>query len=225
MTQQSTPELDLELSRLDAQYKRRDSNDSLAQRYSHFTESALLHSQNLERNLLALLKRHTFTNLVEKKVLDVGCSSGNLLRRFLDYGALPANLAGIDLMAHRIEQARSLHPGIDWRVGSGHRLPYPDAAFDLVMSFVVFSSILSEPLSQKIADEMWRVRKPGALFFFTISRKLTRVTPRCAASPASGFSGFSSDPEQDLIFGGLYWLHVVTGWPLHWNSSRFSTRI
>jgi ubiquinone/menaquinone biosynthesis C-methylase UbiE len=163
MTLQTTSELDLELSRLKAEYKRRDSSNVLAERYSHFNESALFHSQDLERNLLALLKRHNFTNLAEKKILDVGCGSGSLLRRFLEYGSLPANLAGVDLMEHRIEQAQCLHPAIDWRARSAHQLPYPDATFDLVMSFVLFSSILSEPLRYKIADEMWRVRRPGGL--------------------------------------------------------------
>lgn len=64
---QYTRELNLELSRLDAEYRRRDSSDVLARRYSHFNESTLLHSQSLERNLLILLKRHNFTDLAEKK--------------------------------------------------------------------------------------------------------------------------------------------------------------
>jgi len=163
---QHTRELNSELSRLDAEYRRRDSSDVLARRYSHFNESTLLHSQSLERNLLVLLKRHNFTNLAEKKILDVGCGSGSHLRRFLEYGTLPNNLFGIDLMAHRIEQAQRLDPAINWQVGSAHQLPYPDSSFDLVMSFVAFSSILNESLRRGIADEMWRVRKPGGYILF-----------------------------------------------------------
>jgi ubiquinone/menaquinone biosynthesis C-methylase UbiE len=34
------------------------------------------------------------------------------------------------------------------------------------MSFVVFSSILEQSLSQQVADEMWRVLKPGGLILF-----------------------------------------------------------
>lgn len=156
-------ELEQELTRLKAEYEYRASNNLYKERYSFFNDATLLHVHSLERNLLALLKRHKFTSLAEKKILDVGCGSGGHLRRFLDYGALPANLSGIDLMAPRIEQARSLHPVINWSIGSAHELPYADASFDLVMSFVVFSSILDESLRQKIADEMWRVRKPGGL--------------------------------------------------------------
>jgi SAM-dependent methyltransferase len=164
--EQHTAELDLELARIDAEYRRRDSSDVHSVRYSYFNEAALLHSQSLERNLLALLKKHCFTNLAEKKILDVGCGSGGRLRRFLEYGTLPNNLYGIDLMAHRIEQAQLLNPAINWQVGSAHQLPYPDSTFDLVMSFVVFSSILNESFSKRIADEMWRVRRPGGLLLF-----------------------------------------------------------
>lgn len=156
-------ETEQELARLKAEYTRRACNSLYSERYSYFNDATLLHVHNLERNLLALLKRHQFTHLSEKKILDVGCGSGNHLRRFLDYGASPANLSGIDLIAPRIEQARQLHCGIDWRIGSAHSLPYADTTFDLVMSFVVFSSILDEPLRQKIVAEMWRVLRPGGL--------------------------------------------------------------
>ncbi len=161
--EQHTAEIDLELVRLEAEYERRASNTLYAERYSYFNEATLLHVHCLERSLLALLKQHKFTSLADKKILDVGCGSGTHLRRFLDYGALPVNLSGIDLMPPRIEQARRLHPDINWSIGSAHKLPYADATFDLVMSFVVFSSILDESLRQKIANEMWRVRKPGGL--------------------------------------------------------------
>jgi ubiquinone/menaquinone biosynthesis C-methylase UbiE len=161
MMSQREPEV--ELARLEAEYKRRASNSRYAERYSYFNNAALLHIHSLERSLLALLKRHNFTFLTEKKILDVGCGSGSHLRRLLDYGAAPANLAGIDLLPPRIQQAQNLQSDIDWRVGSAHQLPYADATFDLVMSFVMFSSILDESLRQQIADEMWRVRKPGGL--------------------------------------------------------------
>lgn len=156
-------ELDQELSRLESEYRRRNSGNIPADRYSYFNEAALLHSQSLERNLLALLKRHGFTGLCEKMILDVGCGTGGHLLRFLDYGALSTNLFGIDLMTTRIEEARQRHPAMNWQAGSAHQLSYQDASFDLVMSFVVFSSILNESLRQLIADEMWRVLRPGGL--------------------------------------------------------------
>ena len=163
MIQEPASEIGRELAQLEAEYRRRDFGNIPADRYSRFNQAALLHAQSLERNLLALLKRHNFTSLHEKNILDVGCGSGGHLLHFLDYGALSTNLFGIDLMAHRIDQARQRHPTINWQVGSAHQLPYRDASFDLVMSFVVFSSILNETLCRQIASEMWRVLKPGGL--------------------------------------------------------------
>src|SRR6266542_4730431 len=103
--EQHTVEPDQELTRLKAEYERRASNNLYKERYSFFNDATLLHAHSLERNLLALLKRHKLTSLSEKKILDVGCGTGDHLRRFLDYGALPSNLSGIDLMAPRIKQA------------------------------------------------------------------------------------------------------------------------
>lgn len=157
-------EIETELSRIVAEYGLRESGRKFSlDRYNPFNESVLLDTQSLERTIVAMLKQCGLTRLTNIKILDVGCGTGAHLRRFIDYGAQPINLSGIDLLPNRIEQARRLNPAIDWRVGSAHDLPYPDACFDLVTIFVVFSSILSEPLQQRIANEMWRVRKPGGL--------------------------------------------------------------
>src|SRR5712691_5392774 len=154
--QQTKIDLEQELVRIQEEYKRRAASQVLSERYSLFNEATLLQSHSLERSLLAMLKKHRFTNLAYKKILDIGCGSGLQLQRFLAYGAKAGNLSGIDLMADRIEQARCQNPAIDWQVGSAHQLPYPDANFDLVTLFVVFSSILNKPLRQNIADEIWR---------------------------------------------------------------------
>jgi ubiquinone/menaquinone biosynthesis C-methylase UbiE len=155
---QQTTEVDLELARLEVEFRLRDSAKVLAGRYSLLNEPALLHSQSLECSLLTLLKR----DLTTKKILDV-CLSRGTLRRFLEYGTLPVNLSGIDLMAQRIEQAQHMHSTIDWRVESAHQLLYPDGSFDLVMSFVIFSSIFSDVLRQQVAEQMWLPRRPGGL--------------------------------------------------------------
>lgn len=161
--QQTKTELEQELVRIQEEYNRRAGSQVMSERYSLFNEATLLQSHGLERNMLALLKKHRFTNLSDKKILDIGCGSGMQLQRFLACGAKPGNLFGIDLMADRIEQARCQNSSIDWQVGSAHQLPYAEASFDLVTLFVVFSSILNKPLRQSIADEIWRIHKPGGL--------------------------------------------------------------
>lgn len=161
--QNTQPAIEHELIRIKQEYEQRANNPVLAERYSLFNEAALLQTHGLEYELLSLLKKQHFTKLAEKRILDVGCGVGMQLQRFLAYGARPENLAGIDLLAERIEWARHLNPAISWHVGSAHQLPYADASFDLVMLSVVFSSILDHALRKRIADEIWRVRKPTGL--------------------------------------------------------------
>lgn len=156
-------DVEQELTRIRTEYDRRNIAPELRGRYSIFKTSTLALLQELERELLTLLQQHSFTQLADKKILDIGCGAGNHLQRFLTYGAHPSNLAGIDLMPAYIAQARALNPLIDWRVGSAHQLPYPAASFDLVTLFVVFSSILNQPLRQQIAREALRVLQPGGL--------------------------------------------------------------
>lgn len=185
MIEQPSIEVEIEIARIEAAYQQRGADALAEQRYSLFHEAALLHLQSLERHLLAMLKRHGFTHLADKRVLDVGCGSGLLLRRFLDYGARPEQLCGVDLLPERIAAARRLNPALDWRAGSAHRLPYPDASFDIVMSVDLFSSILRESLRQQIADEMWRVLKPGGVI---LCHDFIYGNPRNAAVRAFSFA-------------------------------------
>jgi ubiquinone/menaquinone biosynthesis C-methylase UbiE len=60
-------------------------------------------------------------------VLDIGCGTGEILRRFRDDFA-PRRLVGLDLFAGH---ARHAPPPVV--LGDGFRAPFPDATFDLVL--------------------------------------------------------------------------------------------
>lgn len=152
-----------ELSRISSEYEKRDSTEEHAGRYGLFNEAALLHAHSLEHHMLATLKRHYGVIQSTTRVLDVGCGTGSILRRFIEYGADPQHLSGIDLLPSRIERARRCNPVIDWRVGNAHELPYPDSSFEIVMACVVLSSILSDSMRRRVADELWRVCAPTGL--------------------------------------------------------------
>ncbi len=134
--------------------------------YSFFNISHLFIVQRREFELIKILKKHNFIKLSDKKILDVGCGSGGLLREFIKYGAKPENLFGIDLLPDRIEMAKALSPNIEFRCGDASKLPFEDETFDIVMQFTVFTSILDKNMKKEIAKEMLRVLKPDGIIIW-----------------------------------------------------------
>lgn len=101
--------------------------------------------------------------LAEKRVLEVGCGSGNWLERLR--GA--KSLAGIDLDPGRAARAAARFPGADIRAGDASRLPWESGSFDLVLQSTVFSSILDPGMRKAVASEMLRVLAPdGAILWY-----------------------------------------------------------
>lgn len=100
------------------------------------------------------------------RVLEVGCGTGWLLRKFVEYGARPENLWGIDILEHRVAQARSISPNIAFVLGDARVLPFSDATFDLVAQFTLLTSVLDWSMKRQIASEMARVLKPGGLILW-----------------------------------------------------------
>jgi len=108
-----------------------------------------------------LLKRSGFLPLTEKRILDVGCGTGEQLGLFLNWGARPENLFGIDLLPERIRVAQQTFPQITLQIANAESLPFADGAFDLISVFTVFTSILSRQMAANISREMARMLKPG----------------------------------------------------------------
>ena len=108
----------------------------------------------------ALVARGAFP-LDGLSVADIGCGTGTWLLEFAQWGAAPKRMAGIDLNDDRIERAKTRLPDADLRVGDASALPWPDARFDIVSQFTVFTSVLDPEMKRRIAAEMLRVLKPG----------------------------------------------------------------
>ena len=108
-----------------------------------------------------LLQKHGFYPLRGLKVLEVGCGSGNVLARLTDLGAFPDDLYGVDLLPERIAAAKQKYPDIHFDCVNGEQLEFADGAFDLVLVFTVFSSILDQSMAHNVAREISRVLKPG----------------------------------------------------------------
>ena len=94
----------------------------------------LFMAQERERVTLDLLRRHGAFPLADKRILDVGCGAGKPLLRFLQYGARPENLFGVDLLEDEINVARELAPHLHFEVADARQLPFEDGTMDLVLA-------------------------------------------------------------------------------------------
>ena len=166
----SQRKLDAEEFRICETYAKRHKTIS-PDRYSRFNPASLFHLQQIERRLLRSLSRFGCTSLADKRILDVGCGSGQWLQTFLLWQARPENLFGVDLLIETIVEARHQLPiGVTLKVGNATRIDFVDQSFDLVFQFTVFSSILEDAMRRHVACEMLRVtERGGCIVWFDLS--------------------------------------------------------
>ncbi|HWM90800.1 MAG TPA: class I SAM-dependent methyltransferase [Thermoanaerobaculia bacterium] len=117
----------------------------------------LRHGQ--ERALCKALEDSGLLPLAGRRILEVGCGSGNWLEILERFGA--EHLSGIELDPERAARAADRFPGADIRTGDASRLPWGDGGFDIVLQSTVFSSILDPGMRKAVASEMLRVLAPG----------------------------------------------------------------
>ena len=94
-------------TRIRSAYARRAEEDA---RYSWSNPGYQFMMQQRERRMFALLRRYDCQNLAAKKILEVGCGTGQWLRDLIKWGARPENITGIDLLPDRVTRARRLCP-------------------------------------------------------------------------------------------------------------------
>lgn len=118
----------------------------------------------LLETLAACLRAVGIHSLAKFKILDVGCGSGGMLWRLQVFGACPSNCYGVDLLRDKLDVAHQVSPNVGFIEGNVARLPFCDAAFDIVFQFVVFTSILDSEIRKTVAAEVSRTLRPGGYF-------------------------------------------------------------
>jgi len=105
----------------------------------------------------------------QMKVLDAGCGGGRNLHYFLNTGY---SVYGIDQSSASIAQVRALAarlapelPADNFRVEAVEQMPFADSTFDAVISSAVLHFARDENHWQTMVMEMWRVLRPGGIFF------------------------------------------------------------
>jgi ubiquinone/menaquinone biosynthesis C-methylase UbiE len=139
----------------------------VSDRYSLSQPGELYMREQRARVILEMLRRANLTQLSNMHILEVGCGRGRTLADWTRWGALQANLCGIDLMEPFVREASELLPQSTLLVGSAGQLPFPDRSFDIVTQFTVFTSILDEAMRHAASGEIQRVLRPtGAVLWY-----------------------------------------------------------
>ena len=145
--------------RIQAAYARRRGIDL----YSFFNPGHVFMIQSQDRAALRLLQRFGYHRKMSScSILEIGCGTGRWIQNFVEWGAHPENIVGVDLLLDRVEAARKrCHPDVRIIHGSAESLNFSDGTFDLVLQATVFTSILDQNLKKAMAKEMLRVLKPN----------------------------------------------------------------
>ncbi len=96
----------------------------------------------------------------QMKVLDLGCGTGTLTI-MLRQAHPDANITGLDGDPQVLERARAKSHGMDiqWDEGLASSLPYPDSAFDRVVTSLVIHHLTIDD-KRRAFKEIYRVLKP-----------------------------------------------------------------
>ena len=168
------------------------------------------------------------------RVLDFGCGCGRILRHFARY-APTCDLSGTDVDEVAVRWCRENLDFAAFEVlPKRPPSPFPDASFDAVFAFSVFSH-LPETLHRAWLEDLFRITKPGALLVVTVQG--TRVIDRMIARNLSADvptadvlrrdlgrileSGFAFYPYGRHIYGDRQNQEFYDGWDFEQYGSTF----
>jgi len=137
--------------------------------------------------------------------LDVGCGEGRFCRMLREDGVAAT---GVDPTVALIDEARRRDPGGDYRLGRAEALDFPDASFDLAVSYL---SLIDIDDAQTAITEMARILRPGgALLVAHINAFTTAAEPRGWRRDLSGALRYTFDDYLDSRATEIAWkgIHI-----------------
>ncbi len=115
------------------------------------------------------------------RVLDAGCGGGRNLVYLLREGY---DVHAVDEDPHAVASVRELAatlapslPASQIQVAAVDRLPFPDDAFDVVISNTVLHFARDDAHFEAMVREMWRVLAPGGLVFVRLASSIGMMQP------------------------------------------------
>lgn len=122
-----------------------------------------------------------------RTVLDAGCGSGRNLVPFLHCGYEVFGVDRDDRAITRVRRmAAELAPALqadNFQIGEVDALPYGDERMDAVISSAVLHFAADEREFDAMLHEMWRVLRPGGLFFARLATSIGMESRLPSSSP------------------------------------------
>lgn len=156
-----------------------------------------------------------------ESVLEVGCGTGELMRRARARAGSTGLVCGIDPSAEMIGVARAKADraklGIDYRVAAIEALPFADRTFDVVLSSLMMHHLPNDLKALGLA-EVRRVLRPGGRLLIVDMKRpsgfLSRLALPCVVHgpmthavqdlpPVIAAAGFADVENRDSRFGFL----------------------
>jgi SAM-dependent methyltransferase len=138
-----------------------------------------------------------------RRALDVGCGEGRFCRMLREVGVASV---GVDPTRALLDEARRCDPDGDYREGRAEHLPFPDASFDLVVSYLTLIDI---PDYRAAIGEMARVLSPGGALL------IANLTSFSSASQ----DRWVTAPDGQMTFAIDNYLDEVSRWD-EWRGIR-----
>jgi SAM-dependent methyltransferase len=133
-----------------------------AEVYDPLSPSAYMVKQERERALLRWIRQCQIAPVASKRLLEIGCGTGNNFLELLRLGFRPENMMGNDLLPERARSARRVLPDtLEIVDGDALALAVPAASFHIVFQSTVFTSILDTAFQEALARRMWTWVIPG----------------------------------------------------------------
>ncbi|MGA2560439.1 MAG: class I SAM-dependent methyltransferase [Terracidiphilus sp.] len=110
------------------------------------------------------------------RALDAGCGFGRnlvyLLREGCEVFAIDANPEAVDHVRQLSESLQTGLPAENFQVGAIEEIPFPDEFADVVLCNAVLHFARDERQFQAMLGQLWRVLKPGGLFFCRLGSRI-----------------------------------------------------
>lgn len=130
--------------------------------WSGFEPAVYLPVQEKERALIRWIRECDIAPLETRRLLEVGCGTGDDLLLLVRLGFDPSNMTGCELLEERARGARHRLPvALHVECADAAALDLPDGSFDVVMQSTVFTSLLDDGFQRRLADRMWALTRPG----------------------------------------------------------------